>query len=154
MDGEDAEYDPYGMYNEASESISRWKEALQNDFEARMDWTVTSNYADANHHPTAILNEDATRRVLEFSAAAGSTVELSAAGSSDPDGNDLSYSWWFYEEPSSHDDPVTIQGDSSVSAMVEVPSSAGGQSIHIVLEIQDNGSPSLTAYRRMLINVQ
>jgi hypothetical protein len=154
MSGEDQAYDPYGMYNEASESIGRWKEALQNDFEARMDWSVTSSYADANHHPIAILNGDTTRQVMEISAAAGSGVELSADGSSDPDSNGLSYSWWMYDEPSSYNGDVTIQGGSSSAATVEVPANASGQNIHVVLEVVDDGSPNLTAYRRVIINVQ
>ena len=147
MDGEDAQYDPYNMYNEASESISRWKNALQNDFEARMDWSVTSNYGDANHHPIAVVNGDTTRDVLEVSASAGSSVQLSAAGSSDPDGDGLSYSWWVYDEPSSGS--ASIQNASSESATVAVSS---GGSIHVVLEVVDSGSPNLTAYRRVIIN--
>jgi hypothetical protein len=154
MSGEDAEYDPYTMYNEASESISRWRDALQNDFEARMDWSVTSNFGDANHHPIAVVNGDATRKVVEVSASAGSNVVLSASGSSDPDEDGLNYSWWMYAEPSSYDGSVTIQGSSSASATVEVPSNAGGQNIHIILELSDEGTPSLTAYRRVIINVQ
>ena len=152
--GEDAEYDPYRMYNEATESISRWKEAIQNDFQARMDWSVTSSYSGANHHPVAILNGDVTRRVLEISAVAGSSVQLSAVGSSDPDDDGLNYSWWFFEEPSSYDGPIKIQAPNSSLAKVKVPSEASGRSIHIVLEVKDDGSPHLTAYRRMIINVQ
>ena len=153
MEGEDAPYDPYGMYNETAESISRWKDAIQNDFEARMDWSISSNYADANHHPIAIVNSDTSRQVVEITAPAGSSVELSADGSSDPDGNELGYSWWVFEEAGTYADAVTVQGNSAASATVEVPSDAGGQNIHVILELSDNGSPSLTAYRRVIINV-
>ena len=119
-----------------------------------MDWSVTSSYGDANHHPIAVVNGDTTRQVLEVSASAGSSVALSANGSSDPDGNGLVYSWWVYEEPSSYDGSVTIQGNSSASATVEVPSNAGGRNIHVILELHDNGSPNLYAYRRVIINAQ
>ena len=153
MEGEDAVYDPYLMYNEASESISRWKEALQNDFEARMDWSITSSYADANHHPIAILNEDTSRRVLEMNADAGAAIELSAAGSSDPDGDALSYSWWYFEEPSSYTGTISIGGDDTPVATIPVPEEASGKSLHIILEVTDNGAPALTSYRRMIIQV-
>ena len=49
---------------------------------------------------------------------------------------------------------LKIQGKNSSLAKVKVPSEASGQSIHIVLEVEDDGSPHLTAYRRMIINVQ
>ena len=32
----------------------RWLPAAQNDFAARMDWTVAENYADANHQPKVV----------------------------------------------------------------------------------------------------
>jgi len=154
MEGEDAPYDPYGMYNETSESIARWKDAIQNDFEARMDWSITSNYAGANHHPIAIVNGDTSRQVLEVSAPAGSSVELSAAGSSDPDGNELSYSWWVFEEASSYSGSAEVQGNSSTAATLQLPADSGGQNLHVILELSDNGSPSLTAYRRVIVQVQ
>ena len=143
MSGEDAGYDPYNMYNEAEESISRWRDALQNDFEARMDWSMTGNFGEANHHPIAVLNGDTGRSVLEMS---GGSVELSAEGTSDPDGDSLSYSWWIDGDPSSGSGSKS--GESSETATV----SASGGSVHVVLEVVDNGSPNLTAYRRMIIN--
>jgi hypothetical protein len=156
MDGEDAQYDPYLMYGntpEGSGAISRWRPAYDNDFEARMDWSVTSTYADANHHPIAVANGDTTREVLEVSTAAGSRVALSAAGSSDPDGDGLTYQWFFHEESSSYSGSVTIENDSAESATLVVPSDAGGQTLHVILELHDNGSPNLYAYRRVIIDV-
>jgi hypothetical protein len=136
-------------------AINRWKVAIENDFAARMDWSVKSSLGEANHPPIAILNGDTGKGVLEVSAAGGESVELSAAGSKDPDaGNTLSYKWWFYDEPSSFDGSVTIQNGSAEKATVSVPSGAGGKNLHIILEVVDNGTPSLTAYRRMIINVK
>lgn len=150
-------YSPYCLYTDAAEggsSISRWRDAIANDFAARMDWSVTSNFADANHHPIAVVNGDTSRQVLQVSAAASSSVALSAAGSSDPDRDALTYSWWYYDEPSSHNGAVTIQGNTSAAATVQVPSNAGGKNLHVILELRDGGTPSLTAYRRVIINVQ
>ena len=75
-------YDPYLMHGntpEGVEAIKRWSNGYDNDFAARMGWSVTSKYADANHHPVAVVNGDATRRVLEVSAAPGSSVTLGAS---------------------------------------------------------------------------
>ena len=153
----ETQYAPYYMYgntDEGSEAIKRWSEGYNNDFAARMDWSITSKYTDANHHPIAVLNGDHTRQVLEMTATAGSRMELSAAGSSDPDDNPLTYSWSFYEDPSSYDGAVTIQNNSSSSASLVIPKEAVDKTIHIILEVHDNGAPNLYAYRRMIVNVQ
>ncbi|QLQ36737.1 nucleoside hydrolase-like domain-containing protein [Micromonospora robiginosa] len=155
--GAEPSYDPYYMYSDAPEggsSTSRWSTAINNDFAARMDWTVNGSYSGANHQPAAVLNGDTTRQVLQLSAAAGSTVNLSAVGSSDPDRNSLSYSWTYYDEPSSYNGAVTINNSTSSTATAQVPANAGGKSLHIILEIRDSGTPTLYSYRRAVINVR
>ena len=115
---------------------------------------MTNDYSKANHHPIAVVNGDKTRQVLQVAASAGSTVSLSAAGSSDPDGDLLNYAWSFYKEPGSYEGDVSIQNESAQSASVTVPSDASGTTIHIILELYDSGSPNLYAYRRVIINVE
>jgi hypothetical protein len=150
-------YAPYLMHGNTTEggkAIKRWSTGYDNDFAARMDWSVTPNYATANHHPVAVVNKDASRRVLEVTATAGSSVKLTAEGSSDPDKNGLTYAWSFYEEPSSYKGSVSIGDDSSFAATVAIPADAGGKSIHVILELHDNGSPNLYAYRRVILQVK
>jgi putative transposon-encoded protein len=151
------QFDPYFMYGntgEGAQAIKRWSKGYDNDFAARMIWSITNKYDDANHHPVAVLNGDKTRQVLNMTTVPGAVIELSAAGSSDPDGDSLIYSWSFYEEPSSYKGSVTIQNNSSPTAKVEIPKDAAGKNIHIILEIHDNGTPNLYAYRRMIVKVQ
>ena len=64
-------------------TIWRWRQAYQNDFAARMDWTIKP-YAAANHPPVAQL-----AHAERLDRQAGERVALSAAGSTDPDGNRL-----------------------------------------------------------------
>lgn len=157
MKGEDERYDPYLMYGNTAEgarAISRWRPAYDNDFQARMDWSITRNYADANHHPFAVVNGDTTRRVLSIAAAPGSSVTLSARGSGDPDGDSLVYSWYHDRDPSSYGGLVGVLNSSSDIATVSIPLDAGGAKIHIVLELHDAGSPNLYAYRRVILDVQ
>ena len=71
-------------------TIWRWREHYQNDFSARMDWTV-KDYDEANHPPVPRLGHD-----MFLSAKAGERVDLNAEGSSDPDGDNLSYKWFLY----------------------------------------------------------
>jgi hypothetical protein len=153
----EAQFDPYALYTdtaEGAESIARWRPAYDNDFEARMDWSVSSNYADANHHPVAVVLNDTNRSVLALPASAGSQLVLDAAGSSDPDADGLSYSWLFYAEASSYAGAVTIENATNASATLSVPKDAAGKTIHIVLELHDDGAPNLYAYRRLIVSVQ
>ncbi|MFH0758920.1 MAG: nucleoside hydrolase-like domain-containing protein [Bacteroidota bacterium] len=156
MDGEDAPYDPYYMYGNTSAGtgdISRWSTGYNNDFQARMDWSVTSNYSEANHHPVAVLNGDETIQVLEISALPGTTVHVSADGSYDPDDHTLSYRWFYYKDPGTYGGTVTIQDNTSANASLTIPVDAIGREIHIILELYDSGNPSLYTYRRVIIHV-
>jgi hypothetical protein len=72
-------------------TIWRWRSAYQNDFAARMDWTIKP-YAEANHPRAEVLPPN------RLTAKAGERVDLSAEESTDPDGNALSYAWFHYGE--------------------------------------------------------
>jgi hypothetical protein len=156
MSGEDTLYDPYYMYGNTSAGagdIKRWSTAYNNDLQARMDWSITDEYTEANHHPDAIANSDTTKQILELSVTPGSTVNLNAAGSYDPDGDSLSFKWFYYQDPGTYDGSVSIQNNTTDSAVVSVPVDAKGKEIHIILELQDWGRPALYAYRRVILNV-
>ena len=73
-------------------TIWRWRAAYQNDFAARMDWTIEP-YGRANHPPVPKLSH-----AVALSARPGERVELNAEGSTDPDGDALSYEWFYYGE--------------------------------------------------------
>ncbi len=133
-------------------TIHRWRRAYQNEFEARMDWCVKP-YGEANHKPVAVCNGDRSRCVLEVSAKGGSEVNLSASGSSDPDDHSLSYRWWIYQEAGSYWGEAPIRGADSPNAVVTIPRDAAGRTLHLILEVIDSGSPPLTAYRRVVLNV-
>lgn len=151
------QFDPYHMHGntpEKTEAIKRWSKGYDNDFAARMDWSITSNYAGANHHPVAVVNGDRSRNVLQLTAGPGGTVKLDCTGSSDPDGDRLNYNWSFYQEPGSYAGKVGIMDAGSAKATVAVPADAGGKHIHVILELHDNGSPRLYAYRRVIIAVK
>ena len=128
-------------------TVSRWRPGFQNDFAARMDWCVKP-YNQANHHPVAVVNGSLTRTV-----SSGQTVTLDASGSSDPDGNGLVYSWWLYREPSSYAGSLTIQNSASKVAPFEAPNVASSQTLHMILEVKDTGTPSLYAYQRVVVTV-
>lgn len=125
----------------------RWFIDLQNDWAARLDWGVTSTFGGANHHPVAELAHPDDIRVRP-----GDDVHLSAAGSSDPDGDELSYTWWQYKEAGSYSGSVDIVGATSQDASFVAPD-VNGEDVHIVLEVQDNGTPPLKRYRRVIVTI-
>lgn len=152
---DEPQYDPYFMLpaaKEGSASISRWKEAIYNDFAARAKWSVTPEYSQANHHPQAFIGKDGTKNVLEKDVKAETTITLDASRSTDPDGDSLRYHWYVYKEASTFGE-ITIDDSASKVCRITIPQASVGKTIHIVLEVTDNGMPSLTSYRRVVINV-
>mgnify|MGYP006286728197 CR=1 FL=1 len=133
-------------------TIHRWREDYQNEFEARMDWCVKP-YDQANHAPAAVCNGDTTVNVLRAGADPGAEAQLCAEGSSDPDGDRLSYKWWTYVEPGSYWAEARIDDFEKADAVLHVPTDAAGRSIHVILEVLDDGEPPLRAYRRVIIDV-
>lgn len=100
-----------------------------------------------------MLNGQPGRDTLVVTARPGSTIELSSDGSTDPDGDSLQTRWWFYSEASSYRSPVEIAGADAQQARVTIPGDATHKTLHIILELQDNGTPKLTRYRRAVIRV-
>ncbi len=135
-------------------TIWRWREHYQNDFAARMDWTIKA-YEEANHPPVPKLNHDQYIKVK-----AGERVDLSAEGSTDPDGDNLSYKWFLYGEPGTFalstartGNPLTIHEDTMANAWFIAPKNAKMGTMHIILAVTDHGTPALTRYQRVIIDV-
>ena len=129
-----------------SKPLWRWTQAFQNDWAARADWCVT-DYAQANHPPVAKLAHKPDLR-----AKAGDTVRLSAKGSSDPDGDTLSYKWWQYNEPGSYQGALAIKNAARQQASFAVPNDARrDQTVHVICEVTDTGTPPLTRYQRVIV---
>ena len=136
-------------------TIWRWREAYQNDFAARMDWTIKP-YSEANHPPVVKLK---TRE--QITAKLGDTIRLSAEGCSDPDGNQLSYKWFYYGEPGTFTisaaktgDPLMIEDADKANAWFIVPEKYGrAGTMHIILAVTDDGTPALTRYKRVIVTV-
>jgi hypothetical protein len=139
-------------------TIWRWRSAYQNDFAARMDWTIKP-YDKVNHPPVPKLDHPAM-----IAAKPGERVDLSATGSTDPDGDALSFEWFCYEEPGTrrmsnsrtgvkHD----IIGFDQPKAWLKVKTSRvmppGTGTMHIILAVTDHGKPRLTRYQRVIVTV-
>jgi hypothetical protein len=113
-----------------------------------MDWCVKPP-AEANHAPVAAINAD-----RKIASKPGERVTLSAAGSSDPDGNKLSFRWFVYREAGTYGGDVRVEGAGQKDAALTVPADAAGKEFHVVLEVADDGAPPLTRYRRAVVSVK
>lgn len=130
-------------------TIWRWRQAYQHDFAARIDWSNTPKYRDANHPPVANLDHK-----NEIIVRSGQTVKLDATGSSDPDGDKLNYNWVYYREVGTLNAyGLEIKDQNSKTATFVAPEVESAKSAHFILEVTDDGSPSLTRYQRVIVNV-
>jgi len=127
----------------------RWVDALQNDFAARADWCVKS-YEEANHPPVVKL-----AHALNLKVRSGENVALSANGTTDPDGDELTYRWWQYKQAGAYDGTIEIRDAGKQDALFEVPVDAvEGKTIHIICEVTDTDTPQLTRYQRVVVEIE
>ena len=146
--------DTLGEVTGRDNTLSRWAAALQNDFAARMQWSVKGEFGQANHEPVVHCQGDGSRKVLAIRSPAGGAVRLSAEGSSDPDGDKLSYRWYVYPEAGTYRGKIEIRDAQEVQASLDLPADAAGKTVHVILEVTDSGKPALTRYRRVVIEGQ
>jgi hypothetical protein len=137
------EKDPTGA-DVADYTTLRWAAAAQNDFAARIQWTLTPRYSAGNHAPAVRIVSGSTVR-----ARAGSVVHLIGVAH-DPDGDHVALKWWQYREEGTYPGSVPIDSHGTV----RVPADAQpGQTISVILEGTDNGQFPLTRYDRVFIRV-
>jgi hypothetical protein len=141
------------IYTDNRGSVARWRDAFQDDFAARMDWGITERFADVNHNPVAAFRGQVGRETIHLDAAPGDVVELSADGSTDPDGDALSFKWFQYREAGTFDADVAIESADSSEGRCVLPSDGRGD-IHVILEVSDDGPHVMRAYRRVVIHVE
>jgi len=134
--------------NKSAKAFPDFFLAAQHDFAARLKWSVTPKYSDANHAPVAEIEGP-----LNVLASPGETIRLNGKVS-DPDGNKMAIKWWQFQV-GTYPGEITLSNANAPQVKVTVPKDAvSGQTIHVILEVTDDGSPSLTAYQRVVITVK
>lgn len=149
-------------------TIWRWRTAFQHEFAARMDWTIKA-FAQANHNPVVTVNGKDGTAPITIETQVGQTITLDASGTKDPDGNKLNYQWFHYEEagfvPRANMAAIAISQSNTARATVTATATCrpGWRPMnrpcptgvaHVILAVTDNGSPALTSYRRVILNIR
>ncbi len=159
-------------------SYMRWIEYANREFESRLRWCVAGTYGEANHRP-----EIEIRGGLDRTVTSGETVELEAAVSDpDPldidalwEQNSVLYEqagldkerfsehivsqprysllWWQYAEAGTCDHMVHLPDPRSASLRFTAPEVDKPETIHLILEATDRGTPALTSFARVIVTV-
>nr|WP_245532539.1 DUF1593 domain-containing protein [Asticcacaulis excentricus] len=146
----------YGRNVKASEKLARgfrttiwrWRKDFQIDFAARMDWT-TKSYSEANHPPVPALGHSD-----RLTVKSGTGFSLSAAGTTDPDGDSLSYLWMNYPEAGTLKHPIPIgSAENLYRVNINAPVVNSPETAHFILKVTDKGTPALTRYKRVVVTI-
>jgi hypothetical protein len=149
-DGADVtDFNPFTQKQDDTYPQTRWIDVLQNDFAVRADWCV-KDFKSANHAPIVTIDKK------NISAKNGESISF-VGSANDPDGDKLSFKWWQYEDADSYQGKakLKISTQHPNKIIVTIPSDEKtGDKIHIILEVADNGVPSLTRYQRAIITIR
>ena len=79
---------------------------------------------------------------------------LAAVTVTDPDKDALTIKWWQYVSAGTYRGKVTVDDPASANTAFTVPADANpGDTIHLILEATDNGTPQMNRYHRLIITV-
>ena len=131
-------------------TLWRWRDDFQNDFAARMDW-CTMSYEEANHPPVPALGTPD-----EFTVKSGEIFSLDASGTTDPDGDNLSYWWFQYPEVGTYGKEISFAPYSENLYNVHTitaPDVDKSETVHFILKVTDKGTPALSRYKRVIVTI-
>lgn len=130
-------------------TLWRWRDDFQNDFAARMDWSVMP-YEEANHPPVAVLSHSE-----QISVKSGDRFTLDAFDTYDPDGDSFSFLWFNYPEAGTYKKPINVNGAENVHMVsFTAPAVDKEETAHFILKVTDKGEPNLSRYKRIVVTIK
>ncbi|GGD29739.1 hypothetical protein GCM10010915_07440 [Microbacterium faecale] len=126
--------------------VGQWFGAYQRDFAARLRWSVTPEYADANHAPRVDADGPEHRVV-----SAGERVEL-AFTVMDPDGDEVRIRTYVDENASTSRAHIELAESAVLVAIAD--DAPTGSVTHVIVEATDSGEPMMTGYARFVLSVE
>jgi hypothetical protein len=145
---------PDGYYHtcfKSASELTRWIPDARKSFMNRLNWSV-NNPAEVNHEPGIIINGNKSNNVISIYSSPGKKIELDASDSFDPDGNDITFKWFRYENADSYEGSFEIVNPGEATQTIRLPEDLADKNIHLVLEVRDNGIPDLVSYRRIILS--
>ncbi|WP_419181607.1 nucleoside hydrolase-like domain-containing protein [Niallia circulans] len=174
------DFNVYANRYEAEYSLTRWFDDIQSDFAARADWLTAESYEDANHNPTVEVTEGVDLTVekgekvtLHANASdpdgdklsfkwwryfEADTYEESKVAKKDTiaevvDGLQLGLQRELAEGETT--DTIELTGKDSDTVSFTVPEDAkSGDTLHVIVEVQDDGAHALKHYQRVILTVK
>ncbi|KAL5334199.1 DUF1593-domain-containing protein [Aspergillus crustosus] len=133
-------------------TIRRWRDHFQNDFAARMRWTLTAEFGAATHPPVPVVNGHRGPAPLILKVRSGEVVLLDAGETYDADHpgaiSNLDFEWYQYNEPTiSHPIGAEAVPRCSIRAL-SAPDGTGG-----TMATNDAGFEDVTLGPRVEISV-
>lgn len=153
---EDQETQAFTNFQGQASEVSRKYEshfypATFNNFAARMDW---ANEGKGNRNPIVVVNKMEGIELLRVKAKKRQSVMLDASKSYDLENDELNFKWWIIPEAGTYKGEVNIPNNESDMIKFTLPYDSSGKTIHIICEVTDNGTPKLTSYRRIIVEVK
>jgi hypothetical protein len=121
--------------------------AAQRDFAARLRWATTGNFQQANHNPAVVLSGPHT-----MLAKPGERVSIRAK-TFDPDGNAVTLKWWRWDAADSYKGALGLESTDSGTSFIVPADAKPDDTIQIIAEASDNGTPALTRYAKVVVTV-
>lgn len=161
-------------------SYSRWIEQVNRDFEARLRWAQTPEYGRANHHPVITVENGLERTIhagdtlhiravaddpdpMDFDSMWGSSAAEAMGMDEDrarevfaayvADKPKCVVSWSQMEGSGSYQEHITLIPEAE-GVLFVAPAVTKPETLHLVMEATDRGTPALTSYARIIVTIK